>query len=284
MSEKQSEQSLAAVVRASSRITDESTDEVIELVLYIDEPSFRYKVGQSIDVIVPGKDEFGSDNHIRRYTIAKGNYPESEEGVELTILVRRCFYVDDFSGEQYPGRASNYLCDAEVGDTISVTGPYRNPFTMPTDKSANMLMIGTGTGIAPFRAFIENIYKQEGGWDGQIKLFYGAKTGLDLLYMNDKNNDLTNYYHEDTFNAYSALADKPLAGDERGLENSLKENLEEAWDLINKPNTYIFIAGLAKISSSLDMVMTHAAGSEQTWNDLKQKLKDEKRLSKLIYD
>jgi ferredoxin--NADP+ reductase len=284
MSEKQIDQSLAAVIRSSSRITDESTDEVRELVIYIDEPSFRYNIGQSIDIIVPGKDDFGSTNHTRRYTIAKGQHPESEEGVELTLLVRRCFYIDDFNGEQYPGRASNYLCDAKVGDTLSITGPYRNPFNMPADKNANLLMIGTGTGIAPFRSFIEHVYKQEGGWNGQVKLFYGAKTGLDLLYMNDKNNDLSNYYQEETFQAYSALADKPLTGEERGLENSLKGNLEDAWDLINQPNTYVFISGLAKISSSLDMVMTHAAGSEQNWKDLKQKLKDEKRLSKLIYD
>ncbi|MDM8545129.1 FAD-binding oxidoreductase [Candidatus Venteria ishoeyi] len=284
MSEKQIEQSLSAVVRASSRITDDSTDEVRELVIYIDEPSFRYRVGQSIDVIVPGKGEFGSGKHIRRYTIAKGNHPESEQGVELTLLVRRCFYIDDVSGEQYPGKASNYLCDAKVGDTVSVTGPYRSVFNIPTDKNANILMIGTGTGIAPFRSFIEAIYKQEGEWNGKVRLFYGVKTGLDLLYMNDKNNDLTNYYHQDTFNAYSALADKPLSGEEVGLEKSLKNNQQEVWDLINLPDTYVFIAGLAKISSSLDTVMTQAAGSEQNWEALKQKLKDEKRLSKLLYD
>ena len=133
MNEIVAEPSLKAEIRATSRITDVETDEVRELLLYIDDPSFRFNEGQSISVIVPGKDEFGSRDHKRKYTITKGNYNASEQGVELSILVRRCFYIDDFNGEQYPGRASNYLCDAKVGDNLTITGPYRSPFTIPTD-------------------------------------------------------------------------------------------------------------------------------------------------------
>ena len=277
------ESSLPAEIRTSTRITDSATDEVREMVLYISDPSFRYSEGQSIGVIVPGTDEFGQTNHQRRYSIANSRKSSAEEGIELTLLVRRCFYIDEFNGEQYPGRASNYLCDAKVGDKLHITGPYRNPFNMPADSKANLLMIGTGTGIAPFRAFIEQIYKDKGSWDGQIRLFYGAKTGLDLLYMNDKNDDLTNYYSQETFQAYNALAGKPLLGEEKGLEKSLKEHLDEAWDLIQQPNTYVFIAGLSKVAPSLDMIMSEAAGSEETWNNLKQKMTDDNRWSKLLY-
>ncbi|MFK5985079.1 MAG: oxidoreductase [Pseudomonadota bacterium] len=283
MSENLMEPSLQAIIRSSTRITDESTDEVRELVISIDEPSFRYKEGQSIGVVVPGKDEFGCENHTRKYSIANGMQDSAEEGAEITIIVKRCFYIDDFSGEEYPGRASNYLCDAKVGDSITITGPYRNPFNMPTDKNANILMIGTGTGIAPFRSFIQSIYNQEGNWNGQIRLFYGAKTGLDLLYMNDVNDDISNYYQEATFKAYKALADRPLAGEEKGLENSLKSNLDEAWELMNQSNTYVFVSGLTKISSSLDLIMGHAAGSKEDWKTLKKNMIKEKRWSTLIY-
>jgi len=283
MNETLNESSLQTELRQTSRITDINTDEVRELVLYIDEPSFRFREGQSIGVIVPGRDEFGSTQHKRRYSIVKGNEVSSEGGIELTILVRRCFYTDDFSGEQYPGRASNYLCDAKVGENIAITGPYKSPFSIPADKNANIVMIGTGTGIAPFRAFIEQIYKQKGGWEGQVRLFYGAKTGLDLLYMNDQNNDLANYYNEETFRAFNALTKRALSGEEKALENSLKDNLQDAWGLIQKPDTYVFIAGLDNIAPSLDMVMTHAAGSKEAWNNLKQKMKDEGRWSKLLY-
>lgn len=274
---------LNAEIRSTSRITDVETDEVRELVLYIDDPSFRFSLGQSIGVMVPGKDEFGSTDHQRKYSIAKGQHNDSEEGSEITIVVRRCFYIDEFSGEQYPGRASNYLCDAKVGDKISITGPYHSPFNIPSDINANILMIGTGTGIAPFRAFIERIYQQKGGWEGQVRLFYGAKTGLDLLYMNDENNDLTNYYQEETFKAFNALTKRPLSGEEKALEDSLQDNLKEVWELINQPNTYVFVAGLDTIADALNSVMSEKAGSEQAWKSLKQSIKDDGRWSKLLY-
>lgn len=283
MTEHRLESSLPVKLISSTRITDIETDEVRKLVFYVDEPSFRYSPGQSIGITVPGKDEFGSSKHHRKYSIASGQDSSTDDGIELTILVRRCFYIDDFSGEQYPGRASNYLCDAKVGDTIAITGPYHNPFTIPDDSKANILMIGTGTGIAPFRAFIEKIYQQKGCWEGQVRLFYGAKTGLDLLYMNDQADDLVNYYQEETFRAYNALADRPLSGEEKGLENSLKDNLQEAWELIKQPNTYVFIAGLTNIMPSLDKVMCQAAGSEDAWDDLKQKMLKENRWSSLLY-
>jgi len=281
--EKELESSLVAELRSSTRITDESTDEVRELTLYVDDPAFRYSEGQSIGILVPGTDEFGDSNHLRRYTIANGQQSPNEEGILLTLLVRRCFYVDEFNGEKYPGRASNYLCDAPVGEKVTITGPYRNPFNMPSDSNANILMIGTGTGIAPFRSFIERIYENKGGWNGKVRLFYGAKSGLDLLYMNDQNNDLTNYYSEKTFKAYNALAGKPVLGEEKGLENSLQDHIQEAWELIQKPNTYVFLSGLTNVATSLDKVMSEVAGSEENWNNLKQKMTEENRWSKLLY-
>ena len=48
--------------------------------------------------------------------------------------MRRCFYIDDISGEKYPGIASNFLCDAEAGGRITITGPYRSPFKIPEQR------------------------------------------------------------------------------------------------------------------------------------------------------
>ena len=145
-------------------------------------------------------------------------------------------------------------------------------------------MIGTGTGVAPFRAFIQRIYEKEGGWEGQIRLFYGARSGMDLLYTNDEQNDLANYYDEKTFRAYKALTSKPLTSSSRALELGLKDNSGEIWDLINDPKTYVFIAGLGKVAAALDRTLAVLAGSEEAWNRLKKNLIDENRWSELIYD
>ena len=144
-------------------------------------------------------------------------------------------------------------------------------------------MIGTGTGIAPFRAFIQHIYAQKGGWEGQVRLFYGAKSGMELLYMNDENNDLTNYYDEETFKAFNGLAGRPLMGEDKALERTITDNAKEAWDLIQQPNTYLFISGLKKTETALDKAMAAAAGSAEKWKETKEKMTAEGRWSELLY-
>lgn len=274
-----------AVVRGSERITPTSTDEVRRITFYVDEPSFRFSEGQSIGVVVPGPHPFGNKYHLRRYSIARRQpLPEDDEGLAFELLVRRCFYVDEVSGERFPGIASNFLCDAQPGDHVTITGPYRSPFSIPRDRTANLLMIGTGTGVAPFRGFIQRIYEKEGGWEGQIRLFYGARTGMDLLYTNEEQDDLANYYDEKTFRAYKALTSKPLMTSSRALELGLKDNSGEIWDLINDPKTHVFVAGLGKVAAALDRTLISLAGSEEAWKRLKKTLIDEKRWSELIYD
>ncbi|MCG8428729.1 MAG: oxidoreductase [Chromatiales bacterium] len=275
--------SCEAVITESKRITPEKRDEVREIVLRISEPSFRFVEGQSIGVVVPGPHPFGNKHHMRRYTIAHANVSGRGESVDVSLLVRRCFYIDEVSGERYPGIASNFLCDAQPGQAINITGPYRSPFKVPADINSNLVMIGTGTGIAPFRAFIQHIYEQKGGWQGQVRLFYGAKSGMDLLYMNDQNDDLTNYYDEATFKAFNGIAGKPLVGEEKALQDSITENAKEVWGMMQEPNTYVFMAGLTKTSAATDKAMSEVAGSEEAWKAAKEKLVEQGRWSELLY-
>ena len=273
-----------ATLVGSTRITPEDTDEVRELKLAVDDPAFRIVAGQNIGVVVEGDKAFGNQPHVRRYSITEVSNDLSEEKIEFSILVRRCFYIDDFNGEQYPGVASNFLCDAQPGQKCVLVGPYKSPFKAPPATDANILMIGTGTGIAPFRALIRNIYKEGINWQGKVRLFYGAENGMDVLYMNDQKNDLANYYDEETFKAFAALPDRPLADEMDALEQSMNSHIDEAWELINQPNTYVYLAGLQKAAEATDAVMIEKAGSEQAWNKIKEKLQDEGRWSELLYN
>lgn len=275
--------SCPAVVRESKRITPVTTEEVRHIVLRIDDPSFRFVEGQSIGVLVPGPHPFGNKFHHRYYSIANARNPMAGDEIEIDLLVRRCFYIDEVSGERYPGIASNYLCDARPGDKLAITGPYRSSFRIPANDSSNLLMIGTGTGIAPFRSFIQRVYKQRSTWKGKVRLFYGAETGMDLLYMNDVNNDLASYYDEATFKAFQAVNPRPLSRVEEALQNALQDNVAEAWSMIQDPKTYVFLAGTDKIVAALDKVMAAKAGSEEQWQRIKQQVVEEKRWSELVY-
>ena len=59
-----------ARVLKTTRITPVTTDEVRDIVLEVERPDFRYEVGQSIGVLVPGPHAFGNPYHFRLYTVA----------------------------------------------------------------------------------------------------------------------------------------------------------------------------------------------------------------------
>lgn len=272
-----------AVIRSSIRITPDDSEEVREIVLHVSDPSFRFQSGQSIGVLVPGPHALGNQFHHRRYSIALPKDPKVAEAGDITILVRRCFYNDEISGERYPGIASNFLCDAQPGDTLQLTGPYRSPYPIPTDRSSNLLMIGTGTGIAPFRAFIEQIFHDVQGWEGKVRLFYGSQSGIDHLYFNNESGDLSNYYAASTFRAFSAISDRPVTNPETGVEELLEQHAAEAWSMIQDKKTYLFLGGTGRVADILEKTMAKVAGSEQAWLEAKQKMIDEKRWSELLY-
>ncbi len=272
-----------AIIQSSQRITPESTDEIRLIVLRINSPAFYFLEGQNIGVLTPGPHPFGNKTHHRYYTIANANKSADGEGVELELLVRRCFYIDEVSGEQYPGEASNYLCNAQVGDKISLTGPHRSPFRIPADKSSNLLMLGTGTGIAPFRAFLRRVYQEQGQWDGKVRLFYGARTGAEMLYMNDINQDLTNYYDQATFKAIQSLSQGVLKDEGDALHNGVEANASEIWSLLQEPKTHVYLSGIKKIAAAFDASMAKMAGSEVQWQVFKQALIEDKRWSELTY-
>ena len=120
-----------ATVLKSERITDEDADvEVRELVLEVDRKDFDFDIGQSIGVLVEGPKEFGGAVHHRLYTVADTPTGEGKDKPEITIVVKRCNYIDDYSGEEYAGVNSNYLCDRRPGDKLSITGPFGLPFTV----------------------------------------------------------------------------------------------------------------------------------------------------------
>ncbi len=273
-----------AIVTDTRRVTPNETDEVRQLRLRVLDPAFRVAEGQSIGVVVPGPHPFGNRYHLRRYSIANAPELPGINGADLEILVRRCFYIDEVSGERYPGIASNFLCDAEAGARLTLSGPYRSPFSVPFDPESNLLMVGTGTGIAPFRAFVRHIYERRHDWRGQVRVYYGGRSGLDLMYANDEGDDLANYYDAETFKAFKAVAARSTMSSSQALEGGLRENSEDAWELIQQPNTYVFLAGLEKIAQVFDRVMAGRAGSSAVWQDLKQKMIEDKRWSELIYN
>jgi len=278
------EPSYTARIMTSEKLTEEGTDvEVRELVMEVENHDFNFQVGQSIGVLVQGPREFGRSEHLRLYTVADLPRPAGQGNPQVTIVVRRCNYIDDYSGEEYIGINSNYLCDRKPGDKIKITGPFGMPFKVPEDKNANLLLIGLGTGIAPFRALIKHIYNNVGDWKGKIRLLYGAQSGLELLYMNSKRDDFTNYYDEETFDAIKALSPRPNWADPIAWDYAIEDRADEISNLLSDEHTHVYIAGQKRIRDALDALFSRMCGSEAGWAKRKAELIDQGRWVELLY-
>ncbi len=87
----------------------------------------------------------------RLYSIASSLVAHPEE-VHLTVAAVRY----DFNGRPHQGVASTFLADRTViGDSVPVFIERNEYFKLPEDDATDIIMVGPGTGVAPFRAFVE---------------------------------------------------------------------------------------------------------------------------------
>lgn len=274
---------MSATVVKSTRITPAgSKTELRHIDLAVDDIDFTYGIGQSIGILVPGPHDYGQKEYLRLYSIAGSAKGDGIHPV-ISLLVKRSFYVDDVNGERYDGKASNYLCDLKEGDTLTMVGPFGLAFTVPEEKDANLVMIGLGTGIAPFRAFIKHIYSDLGGWKGDVRLYHGATTGLEMAYMNDQNADLQYYYDQETFKAFQALSPRAHFDAPVDLAGAMAQNADEVWRHLQDPKTYVYVAGLKQIGELLDKALAKIVGSPEAYRQQRAKMIDEGRWAELIY-
>jgi len=259
-----------------------ASEEVRELVLEAKGALPDLAVGQCVGVEAPGQTHLGQKVHLRLYNVA--GLPQTDDAGKprIRIAVRRCSYIDPYSGERYDGVASNYLCDRRVGDEVQLVGPYDSPFRVPEDIDANLILIATSTGIAPFRGLVRHLY-EETPFCGEIWLFYGAQSGLDMIYLNEERDDFAQYYDKRTFRAFRALSPRPHFGDDIDWGDTIGSRSKELWRLLGLPNTYVYIAGLEKVHESLMAQLEKVADSPERWKRRKAELEAGGRWVELLY-
>ncbi|WP_447729302.1 ferredoxin--NADP reductase [Pseudoxanthomonas suwonensis] len=85
-----------------------------------------------------------------------------------------------------PGGAATALFEAlEIGSRISASGPYGRFCLMPGDRNARYLLIGTGTGVTPYRSMLPVLASQIAERGIEVVLLAGARTPGELLYADD---------------------------------------------------------------------------------------------------
>ena len=114
----------------------------------------------------------------RSYSISSSPSANPDE-VHLTVAAVR---YTSFGSEHW-GAASTALADRiSEGDTVSIFVEPNTRFRLPAEDSAPVVMIGPGTGVAPFRAFVEERAEREAA--GESWLFFGDRNfSSDFLYQ-----------------------------------------------------------------------------------------------------
>jgi len=267
-----------AKVVATERLTDaDSSVDIRNIVFDISESGIQYIEGQSIGVIPPGQQEDGRPHRVRLYSIASSRTGEYGCSRTVTLCVKRVLFQDE-SGQEVRGVASNYLCDLKVGDETAIIGPSGRHFFLPQDDTVNLIMVAAGTGIAPFRAFIQRIYRDKKSWNGKVRLFFGARNGMESIYMNQENSDIGQYMSIETFEAFQAFSHADHGGRKVYVQDQIAENQEEICEMIDEGNFSFYLCGMKAMEQGVDAVFrAHAERYGRNWDELKALYKAEGR-------
>merc|ERR1719199_360442 len=181
----------AKVISVKRIVGPQATSETCHIIMD-HEGKMPYWEGQSYGVIPPGENpkKPGKPNTVRLYSIASSRYGDDMTGNTASLCVRRATYwCPDLKADDpaKKGICSNFLCDSGPGTELAMTGPSGKVMLMPEeDPKTDLIMVATGTGIAPYRGFIRRLFMEAtpaaAAYAGEAWLFLGVANSDALLY------------------------------------------------------------------------------------------------------
>ena len=242
------------------------------------DPFLNYVEGQSIGIMPAGEDANGKPHKLRLYSIASTRHGDDFNGNTVSLCVRQLQYEKD--GETINGVCSTYLCDIKPGDKVKITGPVGKEMLLPDEEDANIVMLATGTGIAPMRAYLRRMFepteKEKNKWNfkGKAWLFMGAPKSANLLYEEDLQRYLAD--NPDNFKYTKAISreQQNTKGGRMYIQDRVLESANELFNMIEDEKTHIYLCGLKGMEPGIDEAMTKAAEEKGlNWSELRPQLK-----------
>lgn len=216
---------------------------------------------------------------VRLYSITS-SYEANPD--EVHLLIGKSIYPDA-EGEKRVGVCSGYCIDrVEPGDTLPIY-VHQNPnFKLPEDEETPIIMVGAGTGVAPFRSFMEE--REEKDMQGKSWLFFGDQHfATDFLYQAEWQNWLKEGVLTRMDVAFSRDTEEKVYVQHRMLERSkeLYEWLEEG--------AYFYVCGdekhMAKdVHHTLITILIQEGGfSEEEAENYLSEMRQQKRYQRDVY-
>ncbi len=214
----------------------------------------------------------------RAYSISSSMGKHGEE-VHLTIGSVRY----DLDGRHHHGVASTWLADqVEEGDVVPCYFAANKHFSIPADADAPMIMVGPGTGIAPFRAFLEA--REASGATGDNWLFFGDRTrAQDFIYQEE-----LLAWQDNGLLTRLELAFSRDQSEKVYVQDKMREFGEELYRWLER-GAYFFVCGDAlRMAKDVDralheVIAKHGKLSEEAAQVYVDRLKTDKRYVRDVY-
>ncbi|MCX7868661.1 MAG: hypothetical protein N2322_01805 [Terrimicrobiaceae bacterium] len=216
----------------------------------------------------------------RLYSIASAQ-SRVGEAVHLTVAVVR--YTPEGKSRPRAGVCSSFLADRSAGPgAVPVFVHSAKHFRMPEDLSAPCVMVGPGTGIAPFRAFLQE--REVAGSKGRNWLFFGEQHAA------------TDFFYREEFEEWqrSGLLEKFHTAFSRDqahkiyVQHRILENAGELFDWLEN-GAYFYVCGDAQrmakdVDQALHQVVEKAGGrTPEQAAEYVENLRKTKRYRKDVY-
>jgi len=241
-------------------LTDDPSHDVRHIILDPGALPFPVLEGQTIGIIPPGQDAAGKPHLPRLYSVSSPRDGERPGYHNISLTVKR----------EPEGVASSYLCDLAPGAEVAVTGPFGSTFVMPNAPEAKMLLICTGTGSAPMRAF--TMQRQRAGATGGMTMFFGARTPQSLPYFGPLKKVPQNVLSQHL--VFSRSDDTP----KEYVQDRMLAEGDAVAALLGDPLTHVYVCGLKDMETGVEAAFADIAKSMgQDWPALRDTLRAEGR-------
>ncbi|WP_079479029.1 assimilatory sulfite reductase (NADPH) flavoprotein subunit [Halobacillus salinus] len=214
----------------------------------------------------------------RLYSIASSSSANPDE-VHLTISAVRY----EAYGRDRKGVCSVQCAErSEPGQSLPVYVQKNDNFRLPSDPSAPIIMVGAGTGVAPYRSFLEE--REETEAEGDSWLFFGDQHFVtDFLYQTDWQGWLKEGVLSKMDVAFSRDTEEKVY-----VQHKMQEKGSELYQWIEK-GAHIYVCGDEKYMAKdveqtlLDILQTEGKLTEEAAVDYLAELRREKRYQRDVY-
>ncbi|MEX0343373.1 MAG: benzoyl-CoA 2,3-epoxidase subunit BoxA [Rhizobiaceae bacterium] len=249
-------------VQGNYRLTDDVDHDVRHIILDAGTLPLPLLEGQSIGVIPPGTRENGEAHLPRLYSISSPRDGERPNYNNFSLTVKR----------EEGGICSNYVCDLQQGDKVRICGPFGSTFLMPNEQDARLLMVCTGTGSAPMRAFTMNRQRTSPDANGKLTLVFGARAPKSLPYFGRLEKVPDTFLEKHL--VFSRLNGEP----KRYVQHELRAMEDQISEMLADPKTHIYICGLRAMEEGVEAAFENIAESTgHSWRALRDTMRDEGR-------